>query len=78
MRVSFFMGRHYARRGRIITLPPEPLAVGLAEGYRRAGETASLTCTGTESWFFCPHLPNISSRLASVVLPGQGSKEMLA
>ena len=56
-------------------LPPD---VGLAEGYRRAGETTFLSCQGTGAWFFCPHLPNISSRPASVVLPGQGDKEMLA
>jgi hypothetical protein len=44
------------------------------------GQGKQLLCLaqGTGAWFFCPHLPNISSRPASVVLPGQGGKEMLA
>lgn len=79
----FFMGKHYARRVRIITTPSS--AAGrcrrmLAWQKDTGGQGKQLLCLaqGTGAWFFCPHLPNIFSRPASVVLPGQGGKEMLA
>lgn len=83
MRVSFFMGKHHARRVRIITAPSSAadrcrrtLAWQKDTGGR--GKHLPSPAQGTGAWFFCPHLPNIFSRPASVVLPGQGGKEMLA